>query len=299
MRNIKGTTKVCAIIGNPVEHSISPVLHNTLADICGIDLAYVPFLVEADNIESAIKGAYSLNIFGMNVTVPHKSSVINALADIDPLAKSIGAVNTLVRAEGGYKGYNTDILGLKRELDEADISLFGNEIIILGAGGAARAIAFLCASEKASRIHILNRTVEKAQNIAFAVNEHFGTDTADALSIADYKRLTGNSYICIQTTSVGLYPHLDEAPVEDMDFYDRIKAGVDIIYNPTETKFMKLLKASSGTGFDGGAKKAYNGLKMLLYQGISAFELWNNLSVSSEQAAVVYEAMKREMGLGD
>lgn len=299
MKNIKGTTKVCGIIGNPIEHSISPLLHNTLSDIMGIDLAYVPFRVEHGDVKAAVNGAYSLNIFGMNVTVPHKSSVIEALADIDPLAESIGAVNTLVRTNGGYKGYNTDILGLKRELDEAGICLDGNEVIILGAGGAARAIAFLCADGNASRIHILNRTLEKAEGIAVAVNEYFGLDVAQAVNIADYRKLTGSSYICIQTTSVGLYPNTDEAPIEDECFYDRIKAGVDIIYNPAETKFMRLLKESNGTGFDGKDKIICNGLKMLLYQGISAFELWNGISVSDEKAMVVYEAMKKEMGIND
>ena len=299
MKDIKGTTKVCGIIGNPVGHSISPILQNTLADLTGIELVYVPFKVEAEDVTAAVTAAYDLNIFGMNVTVPHKSNVIKALADIDPLAESIGAVNTLVRTEGGYKGYNTDILGLKRELDEAGINLCGNEVIILGAGGAARAIAFLCAGENASKVYILNRTVEKAESIAAAVNSHFGKDVAQAMDIAEYKKLNGNYYICIQTTSVGLYPNVDAAPVEDMEFYDRIKAGVDIIYNPSETRFMKLLKQSGGSGFDGGEKKACNGLKMLLYQGVSAFELWNDVKISDSQAAIVYEAMKKEMGIHD
>lgn len=287
------------IIGNPVEHSVSPILQNALAQITGINMVYVAFRVENGNVIPAVRGAYDLNIFGMNVTVPHKSSVIDALVDIDALAGSIGAVNTLVRANGGYKGYNTDILGLKRELDEVGINIAGREIILLGAGGAARAIAFLCASENASRIYILNRTPENAENIANAVNAHFNRRIVTAMDVNAYQKLNGNEYICLQTTSVGLYPDTDRALIEDMSFYDRIKAGVDIIYNPSETKFMRLLKASSGCGLDGGSKIVCNGLKMLLYQGISAFELWNNVKVDNAQAMAAYEAVKREMKLHD
>ena len=294
MKDVKGTTKVCGIIGNPVGHSISPVLQNTLAEITGTDLVYVPFRVE-DNIKAAIEGAYAMNVFGLNVTVPHKSAVIECLTDIDPLAASIGAVNTLVRVDGGYKGYNTDILGLKRELEEAGIALEGRRVIILGAGGAARAIAFLCAEENASAIYILNRTVSKAEDIANAVNGYSGSNVAKAMAIADYADLEGEGYVCIQTTSVGLYPDSDKAPVEDEAFYRKIDAAVDIIYNPAQTKFMKLVRAS-GKAADGSDKKTYNGLKMLLYQGVSAYELWNNIQISTQQAEEVYKAMCREMG---
>lgn len=289
MREIKGTTRVCGLVGNPVAHSMSPMIHNNLAQLCDIDMAYVTFKVESDNIESSIKGAYNLDILGMNVTVPHKKNVINALIDIDPLAKSIGAVNTLVRIDGGYKGYNTDILGLKRELEEADIELCNREVIILGAGGAAKAIAFLCASEKTSQVYILNRTVEKAIAIANEINKTFGTDCVKAMSIADYEQLQSDNYIAIQTTSVGLYPNCDEALIEDPKFYEKIAVGVDIIYNPAKTLFMKLTEKSGA--------KAYNGLKMLLYQGVSAFELWNDIMVSEEAISKVYELMKKELNI--
>mgnify|MGYP003246980661 CR=1 FL=1 len=280
MKDVKGTTRVCGIIGNPVGHSVSPVLQNTLADITGTELVYVPFKVE-DNIKAAIEGAYALNVFGLNVTVPHKSAVIECLADIDPIAASIGAVNTLVRTDRGYKGYNTDILGLKRELEEAGIALGGRRVIILG-----------------SAIYILNRTVSKAENIAASVNEYFEADIAKAMDIADYAGLEGGGYVCIQTTSVGLYPDTDKAPVEDEAFYKKIDAAVDIIYNPAVTKFMKLVKAS-GKASDGTDKKAYNGLKMLLYQGVSAYELWNNVQISTQQSEEVYKAMCREMGIDE
>lgn len=287
MSRIKGTTRVCGLIGNPVEHSMSPFIHNNLAKLCGLDLAYVTFKVEADDVKEAIGGAYVLNVLGMNVTVPHKQAVIETLCDIDPLANAIGAVNTLVRTNDGYKGYNTDILGLHRELIDADISLKDSKVIILGAGGASRAIAFLCAREGASEVHILNRTVEKAQIIATDVNTHLNTKVADGMALADHVKLNGSEYIVIQTSSVGLYPHVDDVVIEDDSFYKKAKVGVDIIYNPAETKFMKCMKANG--------KEAYNGLKMLLYQAVSAFELWNDMHVDENVIQQVYQLMQEEL----
>jgi shikimate dehydrogenase len=289
MSEIKGKTKVCGLIGNPVAHSISPLIHNTLAKLCGIDMAYVTFRVDNGNVRTATDGAFALNILGMNVTVPHKQAVIEGLSEIDPLAQAIGAVNTLVRTENGYKGYNTDILGLERELEDAGIELKDHKVILLGAGGAARAIAFLCASKGALEVCILNRTESRGAEIAADVNRHLKTDIVHSKSLANYSELEGNEYIAIQTTSVGLYPNCDSAVIEDADFYKKLSVGVDIIYNPIKTKFMELVENQGG--------KSYNGLKMLLYQGISAFELWNQVKVSSEVAEAVYESMKKELGI--
>lgn len=291
MRDIKGATRVCGLIGNPVEHSISPLIHNTLADLCGIDMVYTTFRVERGQVHTAVDGAYALNILGMNVTVPHKQEVLESLADVDSLAGAIGAVNTLVRTDNGYKGYNTDILGLGRELKEVKIVLNGSDVILLGAGGAARAIAFLCVSEGAKKVYILNRTIEKAEAIAKDVNAHLNSNAAEAMKLSDYHNLEGNDYIVIQTTSVGLYPDCDAAVIEDEDFYKKALVGVDIIYNPAETKFMKLMKAQG--------KQAFNGLKMLLYQGVSAFELWNNINADDSDVKKVYEHMKRELKISE
>lgn len=291
MNNIKGTTRVCGLIGNPVGHSISPVIHNTLADIMGIDLVYTTFKVNADDVEAAVKGAYALDILGLNVTVPHKQAVMASLIDIDPLAEAIGAVNTLQRCDGGYKGYNTDILGLSRELDEEGVRIDGNPVVILGAGGAARAIAFLCASKHASSVKILNRTVEKAQNIADAVNDYYKSDIAGADSIDKAADIGIDGYVVIQTTSVGLYPDVDAVSVMAPQFYEKASVGVDIIYNPYTTKFMKLMKEHG--------KPAYNGLKMLLYQGVAAFEIWNDCKVSKDMADKVYMSMKEALGINE
>ena len=286
--NIKGTTRVCGLIGNPVGHSISPVIHNTLADITKTNMVYTTFKVEKGSVAKAVDGAYALDILGLNVTVPHKQEVIDVLVDIDPLARAIGAVNTLVRTTGGYKGYNTDILGLKRELEEEGIELKENNCIILGAGGAARAIAFLCAQSGADKVYMLNRTVEKAEDIADAVNGYFNRECVVPMHMDDYKSLKESGYIVIQTTSVGLYPNVNDTVIEDKEFYKKVKAGVDIIYNPSTTKFMELCMEAG--------KPAFNGIKMLLYQGVAAYELWNNTKISKEEADIVYNKIK-ELGI--
>ena len=252
-------------------------------------MVYTTFKVEKGDVVTAVNGAYALNILGLNVTVPHKQAVMESLVDIDPLAKAIGAVNTLVRTDKGYKGYNTDILGLERELIDEGVVLLGSRCVILGAGGAARAIAFLCAKSGAKEIYVLNRTKEKAYDIAKAVNDYFGKECIKPMLISEYDKLEADDYVVIQTTSVGLYPNVDDVVIDDEAFYKKVKVGVDIIYNPSETRFMKMCKNSG--------KPACNGLKMLLYQGVAAYELWNDVSVTKEQADKVYNKMKEELGI--
>lgn len=281
-----GKTRTCGVIGNPVEHTMSPAIHNGLATMFEHNLVYVPFHVEAD-LDKAVEGAYALNILGMNVTVPYKSDVIASLKEVDKLAAQIGAVNTLVRMEGGYKGYNTDMPGLYRAMKEDGVELENADVLILGAGGVARAVAVLAADKKAEKIRVLNRTIEKAEAIVEEVKEHYPKADIQAMAISDYEKLEGESWVAIQATSVGMYPKTEDVVISEEGFYKKVRVGYDLIFNPYETKFMKLLKAAG--------KEAYNGLKMLLYQGIIAYELWNDCEVTKEQAAVIYEEMKKQM----
>ena len=278
-------TKLCCLFGNPVGHSLSPMIHNELAHRMGINLAYTAFKVESDKLEAAVKGAEAMDFLGMNITVPHKCDVIPYLVETDELAAKIGAVNTLVRTEGGYKGYNTDIIGLSRQLDEEGIVIKDREVIILGAGGASNAITYMCASKGATKIYLLNRSLDKATKLADEVNSYFG-NIVKAMSLNEYGNIPKGKYPVIQTTSVGLYPNTETAPIMEDDFYKLCEAGMDIIFNPKETLFMKKCKAAGA--------KAYNGLKMLLYQGIAAFELWNKVKVPDELAADILEKMEKE-----
>lgn len=284
---IDGKTRTCALLGNPVEHTLSPVIHNTLAERCGINMVYVPFRVEGGGLRQAVEGAWALNMLGLNVTVPHKSAVCPFLSEIDKEASHIGAVNTLVRTPKGFKGYNTDLTGLYRALLSEGIRLSGEEIILLGAGGAARAAAFLCALRGAGRVYLLNRSLEKAEAVAEEVNRKAGRDCVRAMELDGWKQLPVQKYLVIQGTSVGLAPHTGEAVIEDKAFYELVHTGYDLIYRPAETKFMRLVREAGG--------KACNGLKMLLYQGVEAFELWNNTKVGDEDAFLCYGQMKKEL----
>ncbi len=285
---INGHTKTLGVIGNPIEHTLSPVIHNELARVYQHNLVYMPYLVDGD-LGDAVRGAHALHFGGLNVTVPHKTEVLKYAVEVDDFSARIGAVNTLVPAEGGFKAYNTDIPGLYRAMLSDGVYLKDEEIIILGAGGAARSVAMLALEKGASHIYILNRTVSKAEVIAEEVNTYAEKEFAEAMSLQDYKRLTGKKYLCIQATSVGLHPRDNEAVIEEPEFYHMIHTGYDIIYNPYETRFMKLVKAHGG--------QAFNGLKMLLYQGIIAYELWNNISVTEETAEHILQKLREAMGL--
>lgn len=284
---INGKTKVCGLLANPVEHTLSPTLHNTLAEETGIDLAYIPFKPETDTLAAAVKGAFSLNILGLNVSIPFKQEVMKYLVEIDKNAKEIGAVNTLVRSENGYKGYNTDILGLKKAFLSDGVQIKGENVIILGAGGASKAITYLMALEGASKIYVLNRTYEKAATIANEINQCFSKETVIPMSMEDYTSLPKGSYLGIQTTSVGMHPKVDASIIEDREFYKMLHTGYDIVYTPFETKFMKYTKEVGG--------RSFNGLKMLLYQGACAFELWNQMEISEEIMDKVYMLMEEEL----
>ena len=275
-----GHTRTCGLIGNPVEHTLSPLLQNYLAEETGTNLVYVPFHVETGKLEDAVKGAYALNLLGCNVTVPYKSDVLPYLSDIDGLAERIGAVNTLVRTEDGYKGYNTDMPGLYSAMLSDGVEVKGRTCVILGAGGVARAVAVMLLDKGAAQVYMLNRTLAKAQAIADEVNVMAGYEFVKALTMADYDKLPeGERFLVIQATNVGMHPNVEDVIIADEAFYQKVEIGYDLIFNPGNTRFMQLTTQAGG--------RAFNGAKMLVYQGIIAFELWNNVSIQEDTAEIV------------
>ena len=297
MNYTDGYTRTCGLIGNPVKHTMSPLIHNSLASMTGINMVYVPFEVKEKELKNAIKGAVALDIQGMNVTIPYKTDVIPFLDDVDPLAKAIGAVNTLVRTEnGGFKGYNTDMTGLYHAMQDEGIELKDQTVVILGAGGVARPTAFLCANKGAKKVYILNRTFEKAVDVADEVNLALELTDSDEkvvpMLLGDYRKVleAEDSFIAIQCTSVGLFPDVNSAVIEDEEFYKKVSSAMDLVYRPLQTKFLKLAK-------EAGAK-TFSGLKMLLYQGIDAYELWNEdkgIKITKDQADEIYKSMMLEV----
>ena len=282
---INGYTRTCGLIGNPVEHTKSPAIHCFLASHTGQNLVYVPFHVEHGCLEDAVKGGFALNLLGMNVTVPYKSDVIPYLDQVDELAARIGAVNTLVRTNMGFKGYNTDMPGLYRAMCSDGVSLEGEKVLILGAGGVARAVAMLLATKNVKEIILLNRTPERAQNIADEINGLEGREIARAMKLEDYTKLPDERFLAIQATNIGMFPKVNEVVVEDPAFYQKIHTGYDLIFNPMDTRFMQLVRENGG--------RAFGGLKMLLYQGIIAYELWTGEVISDELSDKAYEELQR------
>lgn len=282
-RDIK-SEKYIGIFGNPIRHTLSPVIHDSLSDELGINERYIPFHI-TENLGDAVKIAFSDGIEGLNITVPYKQEIIPYLVDIDDAAYAIGAVNTLVRHKDGYKGYNTDMPGLAKAISSEGINLSDSKVIMLGAGGAARAVAYMCLNYGASRVYIVNRTFENADSIAKDMNAHFKCNRISAVSADEYGTIPEDKYIFIQCTSVGLKKEDGLPLIDDEKFYSMAYCGVDLIYNPAKTPFLALMEKLG--------VKSVNGLKMLLYQGILAYELWNDVNVSDEISNKIYAKLKK------
>jgi len=257
--------KVYGVIGDPIGHSMSPVMHNDLFEHNEIDATYLAFHVKKGNLEAAVTGLKALGVSGFNVTVPHKTDIIPLLDDIDPLAKAIGAVNTVVNTNGKLIGFNTDGRGFVRALLNKGLSLTEQKVLVIGAGGAARAIYFSLAEAGVKEIDICNRTVEKALSLKeacpFSVETKVSSISEAEKTIVDYDLL-------IQTTLIGMSPQVDDTPIRFKALKTDCFAS-DIIYNPLETKFLKEAK------FIGASIQ--NGVDMFVNQGALAFEIWTSI----------------------
>jgi len=261
---INGRTKLYGIIGNPVSHSLSPAMHNAAFVALGENRVYLPFPVR--DIQTALAGLKALNIQGVSVTVPHKETVIPHLDRIDPVALSIGAVNTIdVRTEGDEKvlcGSNTDWLGANRALAET-MELPGATVILLGAGGSARAIGFGL-KEAGAEVILCSRTESKGRALASELS-------CPWFPLAEVAHLRGDALV--NATSVGMVPRQDDSPVPAV-FLKPFRVVMDIVYAPLQTR---LLREAQQAGC-----RTVSGLEMLLYQGVAQFELWTGLTAPAE-----------------
>lgn len=260
MLQISADTRLLGIIGDPIEHTKSPQMHRRFAELSGYDCVYTAFHVTKENLGDAIRGVRSLGIQGINVTAPHKFEVMQYLDEISPQAERFGSVNTVVNRDGRLIGYNTDALGFYQSLLRAGITIKDKDVLIFGAGGATQPVVVLFAEEGARSITVINRTQARAERLKSYV-----------LDIAGYTIETEHSLdrydVVINTTSAGMEPQLGVLPCDDIDFIDNKTAAVDMIYNPWETEFLKQAKIRGA--------KTLNGLGMLIYQGIIAFELFS------------------------
>ena len=266
---ISGKTSVCGVIGDPIEHTMSPAMHNAAFEELGLDFIYTAFRVNKDELSKSIDGMRALNIKGLNVTIPHKVAVIPLLDNLDPMAEKIGAVNTIVNDEGILTGYNTDASGFLQALLGKGIESTGKHVVIMGAGGASKAISFALA-ETGSHLVILNRREEFdwAVELALHVSRVFGIDIpALELSENNLSKVMKSADILINATSVGMSPNANESPMPAGLLKPNLTV-FDIVYNPIETKLLEEAKAAGA--------QTIGGIDMLSWQGALAFKKWTS-----------------------
>jgi len=250
-----------------VEHSLSPAMHNAAFQELNLDFVYVAFRVRKNELREAIVGAKSLGIRGLNVTMPHKSAIMKYLDEIDPTARSIGAVNTILNDKGRLLGYDTDGVGALKALKENGISLNGKKLLLLGAGGAGKAIAFHAAQD-VEELKILNRTTQKAKDLAEVLRKNFGKKIdGNSLSAKTIRKELEDADILVNATSVGMHPKEDQSLIDPSWLRPNIYV-MDIVYNPVETKLAKDAKSVGA--------KVVSGVEMLVYQGAASFEIWTS-----------------------
>jgi len=276
---VSGTTKIYGIIGDPVTHTLSPLMHNAAFREMGINCIYIPLKVKNTELNAAIEGIRALNIHGLNVTMPHKLTIVPIIDRLDPLAKKIGAVNTVVNDEGILTGYNTDAAGFIKALLENGVDPRGKKIVVFGAGGVSRAICFALA-ELECEISITNRTVDRARKLANLVS-NVSSKKIESFSMFEgtlYKPLS-NADIVVNATSMGMGEYIGRSIVTAGLLHSSMVV-FDTIYHPIETQLLRDAKKIGA--------QVIGGLDMLLWQGAIAFEKWTGLDAP-------FELMKNEL----
>jgi shikimate dehydrogenase len=290
--DINGHTKLVGLIGHPVEHSLSPAMHNSAFAALSLNWCYVPLPVLPERLREAIAGLRALGFVGANVTVPHKEAVMSHLDEVTPEAQAIGAVNTIamslaVVCEGRNIGYNTDWQGFLTALSEGGFDSQGKRAVVLGAGGAARAAVYALAHAGA-QVTILNRTLARAQALVQDFSRlfpslpfRFFSFTSQAL-----EKQTTEAHLLVNTTPVGMWPEVDQSPwPEDLGFPGHLTV-FDLVYNPRQTKLLRQARAAGAKGI--------GGLGMLVHQGAAAFELWTGEKAPVETMwAAASQALRR------
>jgi len=264
-----------AVIGDPIEHSLSPNIHSAAFRELNLDSSYIGYRIPKGELEGGVEGLKKIKINGFNITIPHKIEMMKYLDKMDESCSIIGAVNTVVNNEGVLKGYNTDMDGFLEPLKKRNIAIQNSKILLIGAGGAARAIVAGIAKEKAASIDIANRTIEKANNLL-----EFATKlglSANVKKIESIDTSTENYNIIINATSIGLK---DEPSPISFEGINEKTVVYDIVYTPMNTDFIKKAKMKNAI--------IIYGYEMLLGQAIRAFEIWHEMKAP-------YNAMKKSL----
>lgn len=277
--------QVFGVFGDPIGHSLSPAMHNAAFSALGMDCIYHAFRVRPENLEKAILGAEAMGFGGLNLTVPLKEEAMKLdFIKPDPLAKRIGAVNTVVFGETGkIQGYNTDGLGARQALLDTSVEIMGSRMVIAGAGGAARAVAFQLAADGAD-ITVINRTEERAVELAKEISAAVLPGKIRGTGLSRLKELLRDADVLINTTTLGMYPNTDATIATAEDLHSGLTV-FDIVYNPLETRLLREAKAAGA--------KTISGVLMLVYQGAEAFRLWTGVEPPVElMKKTVLEALQ-------
>ncbi|KEO85166.1 shikimate dehydrogenase [Tumebacillus flagellatus] len=264
-------TRLTGLFGHPVAHSKSPQMHNAAFAHLGLDFVYAAFDVLPERVGQAVESIRTLGLRGVNVTIPHKVAVMPFLDEISEAARRIGAVNTIVNDEGRLIGYNTDGIGYLSALrEETGFAAQGKSVLLLGAGGAARAAATQLALDGASRVTLAVRNPDKAAEVLSSLAD---LTQAQAVLLDEVAATVGEYDLVVNTTPVGMHPHVDEVPL-DTTLLVPGQLVSDLIYNPRETRFLQEAKAR-GCGVSGG-------LGMFIHQGAEAFRLWTGVEAPTD-----------------
>jgi shikimate dehydrogenase len=261
------------IFGYPIGHSLSPLMHNTAFAHHGIEAVYLPFAVDPPHLEMAVKAIVALQLGGVNVTIPHKQAVLAWMDELSPEARLIGAVNTIHLQDGRLHGYNTDGIGFLRAIEEAGNDVAGRTVMLLGAGGAARAIAVQLCLSGIRRLLLANRTSTRAEELAAFLKQNISHADISvvAMEASSLAAHLPDTDIVVNATSIGMHAHdpmlLPSTVVSSQHLV------CDIVYRPLHTP---LLRAAQGQG-----ARTVDGLGMLLHQGAKAFEIWTGQAFPS------------------
>ncbi|MEO8338504.1 MAG: shikimate dehydrogenase [Nitrospirota bacterium] len=280
--DINAHTQFCGVIGNPVEHSLSPAIHNAAFQKLGLNFVYLAFRVEA--IGDAIKGLRALGNFrGASVTIPHKMSAVSYLDSVDPTAGHIGAINTIVATDGILTGHNTDATGALRALREGRVALEGRHVVMLGSGGAARAIAFALGVETGiERLTILGIDDQERRVLARDLKSKSGmTVQESSLDEEVVRKVLSDAQVLIHCTPMGMSPKVHETAVPAALLHGGLTV-MDIVYNPRDTQLLKDAKAAGC--------RTIPGLEMFLHQAATQFELWTDQAAPADVMRAVLES---------
>ncbi len=264
---ISGKTKICAVIGDPIEHSLSPVIQNAAFEHLGLDYVYVAFTVKKEALQNAILGMRGLGIYGLNVTMPHKIDVIRFLDQLDETARNFGSVNTILNRDGKLTGYTTDGTGLMNALRSNEVDPSNKKIVVLGAGGASRSVSSTLA-KAARELVILNRTRERAESLIrdlADLSSNKANLRAENLCDESIEKELKNADILVNASSVGMHPNEAETPVRP-NFLAPHLVVFDLVYEPLETRLLRDARKAGA--------KTIDGLAMLVHQGAASFEIW-------------------------